>query len=63
MDLTIQQDFRMELAQAYVPFQTLERLYPPEKALVAGTVFPELHMPYHPRGRYHYQAQDWNKAE
>jgi len=44
-------DFRnagMELAQAYVPFQTFraENLYSPEEALLKGTIFPELYRPY-----------------
>ena len=27
---------------AHIPFQTLGKLFPPEKALMAGTVFPQL---------------------
>ena len=47
-------DFRkagMELAQAYVPFQTFraENLYSPEDALLKGTIFPELYRPYEAR--------------
>jgi len=34
------------LAHAYVPFQYLVCLYPPETALKQGTVFPELDWPY-----------------
>ncbi len=34
------------LAHAYVPFQFLMCLYPPETALQQGTVFPELAWPY-----------------
>ena len=34
------------LAHAYVPFQCLNCLYPPEKGLEQGTVFPELDRPY-----------------
>ncbi|NJD01365.1 MAG: spore coat associated protein CotJA [Ruminiclostridium sp.] len=34
------------LAHAYVPFQYLMCLYPPETALEQGTVFPELDRPY-----------------
>jgi hypothetical protein len=33
-------------AHAYVPFQTLTNVYPPEKGLVQGTIFPELDAPY-----------------
>ena len=35
-----------KLAHAYVPFQFLFCLYPPEKGLTQGTVFPELDRPY-----------------
>ena len=46
-------DFRncgMELAQAYVPFQTFRagNLFSPEEALLKGTIFPELYRPYAP---------------
>ena len=34
------------LAHAYVPFQCLCCLYPPEKGLEQGTIFPELDRPY-----------------
>ena len=34
------------LAHAYVPFQWLNCLYPPEKGLKHGTIFPELDRPY-----------------
>ena len=35
---------------AYVPFQQWSgNLFPPMEALRAGTIFPELHQPYHPR--------------
>lgn len=30
---------------AYVPPQRMEKVYPPNKALKAGTVFPELNIP------------------
>ncbi|HOJ10077.1 MAG TPA: spore coat associated protein CotJA [Clostridiales bacterium] len=36
----------VKLARAYVPFQKLCSLYPPEIALHKGTVFPELYSPY-----------------
>ena len=35
-----------QLANAYVPFQSLNTLYPPMKGLERGTIFPELDMPY-----------------
>ncbi len=38
-----------ELARAYVPFQQVEALFPPETALLMGTVFPELSRPYMPK--------------
>ncbi len=34
------------LAHSYVPFQFLYCLYPPEKGLAQGTIFPELDRPY-----------------
>jgi hypothetical protein len=34
------------LAHAYVPFQCLFCLYPPDKGLQQGTIFPELDRPY-----------------
>lgn len=37
---------QMQYAQAYVPFQTFGEVFPPEKALMHGTVFPELFQPY-----------------
>ncbi len=35
-------------AMAYVPFQNAGKLYAPEQALCAGTLFPELHFPFQP---------------
>lgn len=35
-----------KLAHAYVPFQCLECVYPPEIGLSQGTIFPELDRPY-----------------
>lgn len=37
---------RMKLAEAYVPDQPLDCLYPPEDGLRMGTVFPNLSRPY-----------------
>ena len=34
------------LAHAYVPYQYLMCLYPPETGLEQGTIFPELDWPY-----------------
>lgn len=36
----------MVLARAYVPFQRLNQVYDPKEALMKGTLFPELYMPY-----------------
>lgn len=36
----------MELARCYVVIQRLGTVYPPDKALEAGTIFPELYRPY-----------------
>lgn len=38
----------VELAQAYVPFQKINRLYRPKEGLYKGTIFPELYKPYKP---------------
>ncbi len=35
-----------QLAHAYVPFQSLNCIYPPMKGLESGTIFPELNRPY-----------------
>jgi hypothetical protein len=40
------------LAHAYVPFQHLMCLYPPEVGLKQGTIFPELDMPYGTEAEY-----------
>lgn len=34
------------LANAYVPYQRLNEIYTPQTALMQGTIFPELDMPY-----------------
>lgn len=36
----------MTVAMAYVPWQYLNKTYEPEKALMAGTIFPELDKPF-----------------
>ena len=36
-------------AMAYVPFQQFGRTFPPERALDAGTLFPELDKPFYGR--------------
>lgn len=33
---------QMALVMAYVPWQYMSRTYDPEKALMSGTIFPEL---------------------
>lgn len=35
-----------QLAQAYVPYQVMCKIYEPMKALMKGTIFPELYRPY-----------------
>ena len=35
-----------QLGFATVPFQTFGEIYPPDKGLRSGTIFPELAMPY-----------------
>ncbi|NLV92719.1 MAG: spore coat associated protein CotJA [Firmicutes bacterium] len=42
---------RFKLAQAYVPIQRLDRLWPPEVGLMRGTIFPELYRPYRRKER------------
>ena len=34
------------VAMAYIPFQQFGKLYSPEKALDAGTLFPDLDKPF-----------------
>ena len=36
----------MALAMAYVPWQNFYKVYEPEKALMIGTIFPELNKPF-----------------
>ncbi|NLW23115.1 MAG: spore coat associated protein CotJA [Tissierellia bacterium] len=38
-----------ELARAYIPFQIMNQVFSPEEALIRGTLFPELYMPYKAR--------------
>jgi len=42
----------VELAQAYVPFQKMNKLFKPEEGLCKGTIFPELYKPYKPYKKY-----------
>ncbi len=37
----------VELAEAFVLWQKLDKLYPPREALMKGTLFPELWKPYY----------------
>lgn len=37
----------LRLAEAYVPFQIYLNRWEPMKALMMGTVFPELYRPYY----------------
>ncbi len=48
-------EFRIEplpkdttVTMAYVPYQNAEKLYSPEQAICAGTLFPELDKPFDP---------------
>ena len=43
----------MHLAIATIPFQSWETLYPPQKALCRGTVFPSLDLPFYAGGDLH----------
>lgn len=40
----------MEVAMAYVPWQFFQTIYEPDKALQAGTIFPELNKPFLGKG-------------
>lgn len=42
----------LRLAHAYVPFQYYSNNYQPREALMKGTLYPELYMPYQPGKRY-----------
>lgn len=39
----------LSLAMAYIPFQTYGDVFPAEKALEAGTLFPDLDKPFYGR--------------
>lgn len=41
-----------KLARAYVPYQTLNCVMEPKKALQKGTIFPELYSPYESRCKH-----------
>jgi hypothetical protein len=45
-----------KLANAYVPYQYYESLYPPETGLKQGTIFPCLNRPYGVDPEYTYDA-------
>lgn len=36
----------MAVAMAYVPWQHFTKTYEPQRALMAGTIFPELDLPF-----------------
>lgn len=36
----------MSVAMAYVPWQYFTKTYEPQKALMVGTIFPELDLPF-----------------
>ncbi|MCL2399353.1 MAG: spore coat associated protein CotJA [Defluviitaleaceae bacterium] len=40
----------MPLAEAYVPIQSFEDVYPSEEGIKKGTIFPSLYKPYNKRG-------------
>lgn len=44
MDETV--DAKYKVAMGYVPWQHFTRAYEPQKALKAGTIFPELDKPF-----------------
>lgn len=37
---------QFKLARAYIPYQVFGKAYEPMKALMRGTIFPELYEPY-----------------
>jgi len=37
---------RMPVGMAYVPWQVLNTVYEPDRALQCGTIFPELNKPF-----------------
>ncbi|MBP1580015.1 MAG: spore coat associated protein CotJA [Oscillospiraceae bacterium] len=37
-------DSARNVGYAYIPWQRMEKVYPPNKALNAGTIFPELNI-------------------
>lgn len=47
--VSVRDDFA--LAMAYVPWQHFANVYEPDKALLVGTIFPELDKPFLAEGR------------
>lgn len=52
-EMLVRPDFKIpvmpeefELATAYVPYQVMYKIYEPMKALMKGTIYPELYRPY-----------------
>lgn len=43
----------LHLGIATIPFQPWETVYPPQKALCRGTVFPSLDLPFYGGGEGH----------
>lgn len=41
---SFEQDKLKKAGYAYVPTQRMDKVYPPNKALSAGTIFPELNI-------------------
>lgn len=46
-----------KLGYAFVPMQSLDETYAPEKALIRGTIFPELDIPMEKYGKQ-YEKED-----
>lgn len=40
----------MPVGMAYVPWQFFQEVYEPDKALLYGTIFPELNKPFYGKG-------------
>lgn len=43
--------FRVQLAQAWIPFQVYNTRWDPMEGLMKGTIFPDLYRPYEPGDR------------
>lgn len=54
---------KLRLAQAYIPFQEMGKIYELEEGFNFGTIFPELNFPYKPAEKNKCHCQINSKQE